>query len=50
MKSSRGTDSRVTSGTVFSVDGHPSALEGEPPIAKQGGNLTWTRWRSFGGN
>jgi hypothetical protein len=27
----------VTSGTVFSVDGYPSPLEGEPPIAKSKG-------------
>jgi hypothetical protein len=46
------TDGRVTSGTVFAVDGYPAALQGEPPIAttKGWGNLTWTRWRSFGGN
>ena len=46
------TSTRVTSGTVFAVDGYPAALQGEPPIAtsKGWGNLTWTRWRSFGGN
>jgi hypothetical protein len=46
------SDSRVTSATVFAVDGYPAALEGEPPIAtsKGWGNLSWTRWRSFGGN
>ena len=45
-------DGRVTSGTVFAVDGYPAALQGEPPIAtsKGWGNLTWTRLRSFGGN
>jgi hypothetical protein len=44
------TGGRVTSSTVFAVDGLPAALEGEPPIAssKGWGNLTWTRWRSFG--
>lgn len=49
---SMGTDGRVTSGTVFAVDGYPEKLEGEPPIAtsKGWGNLTWTRLRSFGGN
>ena len=46
------TDGRVTSGTVFAVDGYPAALQGEPPIAtsKGWGNLTWVHWRSFGGN
>jgi hypothetical protein len=46
------TDPRVTSGTVFAVDGYPAALQGEPPVAtsKGWGNLTWTRLKSFGGN
>jgi hypothetical protein len=45
-------DGRVTSTKVFAVNGYPTELEGEPPIAtsKGWGNLTWTRWRSFGGN
>jgi hypothetical protein len=46
------SDGRVTSATVFAVDGYPTGLEGEPPIAtsKGWGNMTWTRWRSFGGD
>lgn len=42
----------VTAGTVFAVDGYPAALQGEPPIAtsKGWGNLTWVRWRAYGGN
>ena len=46
------TGGRVRSGTVFSVDGYPIGLDGEPPIAsgKGWGDLTWTRRRAFGGN
>ena len=46
------TGGRVTSATVFAVDGYATGLEGEPPIAKSKGwgNLTWVRLRSFGGN
>jgi hypothetical protein len=52
IASTIGTDSRVTSTTVFAVHGYPTALQGEPPIStsKGWGNLTWTRRRAFGGN